>query len=234
MRARCFTVRPDRPRKLCQADERKSRQALLNRLDDGLVGQVVEHHNNGCTFVVCRGHQQHFPSIAEDPTGSLTGTADNNARNGVPGSNHLPHARIDDAIAARCVGCLITLFEALIPRISKDRLRMLTDPPKELFFAEGFEDYNPSVVRGKLPYRFSKSPAFQILEKQGIALHPQDTPVLDVCSIGWIDRIFVAEMVDVAIIDFIKIEGAEKAVILSVLNLGVHSIQIKVAPIQGA
>jgi hypothetical protein len=81
---------------------------------------------------------------------------------------------------------------------------------------------------------FAESPAFQILEKQGIALHPHGTPVLDICSVGWIGRICAAEMVDGAIVDFIKIEGAEKVVALCVLNLILHSAQIKVAPIQGA
>src|SRR6266478_5787994 len=111
---------------------------------------------------------------------------------------------------------------------------MLTNPPKEVFFEEGFENGNPLVVRGKLPHRFSKSPAFQILEKQGIALYPHGTPVLDICSVGWIGRICAAEMVDGAIVDFIKVEGAEKVVALCVLNLILHSAQIKVAPIQGA
>ena len=183
----CGAVRSDRPSILHQADERKSHHATLNDLDDGLV---VQPHNDDYPFVARRGHHQRFPSIADDPTGSLTGTADNNARKGVPDRNNLPHARIDEAVAARSGGCLTTLFEALVLLIGKDLPGMLTDP--------------------------------------------QSCPVLNVCSVGYIGRIFAAEMVDRAIIDFIKGEGPENVVTLRVLNLALHPVQINLASIQGA
>ena len=111
---------------------------------------------------------------------------------------------------------------------------MSTDPLKELLFKEGLELCYPVGVLGKHSNRLSPPGAFQVLEKQGGALYPRSNSVLHIGSIDCIDRILAAEIVDVPIIDFIKIEGTEQVAVLRVLDLVLDSAQIKQTPIQGA
>jgi hypothetical protein len=96
---------------------------------------------------------------------------------------------------------------------------MLTDPQKQLLFKEGLELCYPMGVRGKLSDRLLPPGPFHVLEKEGVAFYPQSSTVLHIGSIGWIVCILVAEIVDVTVIDFIKIEGPEKVVVLRVLDL---------------
>lgn len=205
--------------------------AVLNHHGEELI---VQCHNHMRVYIMCRGHQQRFSYIADDSTGPLTGTADDDTRNRVPDRNHLLHLWIASASAASSLRWLLKLPEALVRWISKNLLGMSTDPPKELLFKEGLELCYPVGVLGKLSHRLSPPGAFQVLEKQGVALYPRRSSVLHIGSIGCIDRILAAEIVDVAIIDLVKIEGTEQMAVLRVLDLVLDFAQIKQTPIQGA
>jgi hypothetical protein len=111
---------------------------------------------------------------------------------------------------------------------------MLTDPPKELLFQKM---QPPKVALIILiiwrPFEGAPEPAPQVFHIEGIALLPGSSFLFNRGAVNGICGIFAAEIVDVAIVDFIEIEGAEKVVVLRALNLIPHPAQVKVTPIQG-